>query len=62
MTCPICGQSPCKFDNPLDDPEVHAKMWRNHLFALRSIERAIKGKAFQTEEEERDADHPGFPS
>ena len=53
MTCPICGQTPCHFDVP-DDPEIRALKQKNYRFLLRSVERALEGKPFQTEEEERE--------
>ena len=53
MTCPICGESPCHFDVPLDSPEIWALKQKNYRFLLRSVERALEGKPFVTEEEER---------
>ena len=52
MTCPICGQSTCHFDVPLDSAEIWALKQKNYRFLLRSVERALQGKPFVTEEED----------
>jgi hypothetical protein len=51
MTCPICGQTPCRFDVPMDSPEIWALKRKNYRLALEKMERAMEGKPVEKEED-----------